>query len=450
MYQRGNTELSIAILGGGESGVGAARLAKTMGHNAFLSDSGKIKPGYRRQLIEQDVPFEEGEHTLSTFFEADVIVKSPGIPNEVPIIQELRKAGKSVISEVEYAYRCTDARLIAITGSNGKTTTTALTHALLQAGGMDVGLGGNIGTSFAGLVASTHHEYYVVELSSFQLDDIQHFRSEVALLLNITADHLDRYAYQLERYAAAKFAIGRNQRPEDMFIYRSDDPVTAQEMPRHPLPARHCPFSFGADAQSHGYVEGDELVLKGYGRFSLAEMTLMGRHNALNAIAALLVARHYELDPEVLKPTLRDFSPVEHRLEKVARIDGVWYVNDSKATNVDSVWYALESMTRPTVWIVGGIDKGNDYRMLEGLVREKVKHVIVLGENKDKFHQCFGYKPFTQVMTMKEAVATAAGVAEGGDYVLLSPACSSFDLFENYAQRGRIFKEEVNQLIAPS
>ncbi|RMG19705.1 MAG: UDP-N-acetylmuramoyl-L-alanine--D-glutamate ligase [Bacteroidetes bacterium] len=440
----------IAILGAGESGVGAALLAHRQGAEVWVSDAGEIAPRYRQTLEEKGIPFETGRHTIDKFFEADVIVKSPGIPPTAEVIQRLKGAGKYIISEVEYAFQCTSAHIVAITGSNGKTTTTALTYELLKAAGLKVEVGGNIGHSFARLVAEKPADYYVVELSSFQLDDIDRFRPAIAVLLNITADHLDRYGYDMARYAAAKLAIARNQQADDLFIYRQDDPWTIRAMSGKPLQARTQCFALQQAEGLAAYLSGQHIQLPGYGSFSTAEMQLMGPHNALNAMAALLVAKALGAQPEQIRPALNGFTAIEHRLEKVAQIAGVTYINDSKATNVESVWYALQSMDRPVVWIVGGIDKGNDYSLLEELVKKKVKYLIVLGENKEKFFQHFGYKPFAQVMRMKDAVELAARVSEAGDYVLLSPACSSFDLFENYAQRGKVFKYEVKQLGKPA
>lgn len=439
--------MKISILGAGESGVGAAILAQKRGEEVWISDAGKIKESYRHQLSEYNIPFEEGQHTKQKFFESDIVIKSPGIPETASIVQELRGADKYIISEVEYAFQCTTAKIIAITGSNGKTTTTALTYELLKSQGLNVEVGGNIGQSFALLVATKPSDYYVIELSSFQLDDIDKFCPHMAVLLNITADHLDRYAYDMSKYAAAKLKIGENQSINDLLIYNLDDPVSNEEMSKYNLRATRKSFSREALPQAEAWLEGNEMVVSEFGRFSQEDMQLMGKHNALNAMAALLIVKSLGLSAtETLRSALNSFEAIEHRLEKVAVVDGVTYINDSKATNVESVYYALESMTKPTIWIVGGIDKGNDYTVLETFVREKVKSIIVLGKNSEKFFQHFGYKPFSQGMTTTEVINLATEQAEPGDCVLLSPACSSFDLFQNYAQRGRIFKEEVAKL----
>ena len=438
--------MKIAILGAGESGVGAALLAQKTGAEAWVSDKGRIAEKYEQVLREHQIPFETGQHTEEKFFEADIIVKSPGIPDRAPLVQALKAKGKPVISEIEFAARHTGARIIAVTGSNGKTTTTSLIFHLVKAAGLDAGLGGNIGNSFAWLVATTSHAWYVLEISSFQLDDIVEFRPDIAVLLNITPDHLDRYDYRMENYAAAKFRITENQRNADLFIYGASDPVTAETLAHTAVAARKMGFAEAKGPGIAAWMEGMEMVLESGFRMDTGDMKLLGRHNALNAMAAVLAAQAAGLDDEEIRAGLRSFQPIEHRLEPVATVAGVAYINDSKATNVDAVGYALESMKKPTIWLAGGVDKGNDYVPLVHHVREKVKVIIVLGEYIEKFFQHFDHQDIYQVMSMQEAVQLASGLAVPGDTVLLSPACASFDLFKNYEDRGKQFKEAVNDL----
>ncbi|MEZ4827636.1 MAG: UDP-N-acetylmuramoyl-L-alanine--D-glutamate ligase [Bacteroidia bacterium] len=436
-----------AILGGGESGVGAAILAKKLDQEVWLSDAGKIKENYKNELNEYAIPFEEGTHSIEKFFEADVIVKSPGIPGTIPIIQQLKAAGKSVISEIEYASRYTNARIIGITGSNGKTTTTSLIYHLLLAAGEDVGLGGNIGQSFALQVALGKKSGYVLEISSFQLDDIETFRPDVAVLLNITPDHLDRYGYSLDNYAAAKFRITENQTMQNDFVWCLEDEQSLRMMEKTQINARKLGFSLKKTPESAAWLENDWLNLASTGPLlDFREMRLLGKHNQLNTLAALLAVEAYGADLSAAIPALRTFQPIEHRLEPAGEWGGVRYINDSKATNVDSVFYALEGLAGPIVWIAGGVDKGNDYTPLMPLVAEKVKAIVVLGEKKEKFLKDFD-KPVYQEMSMKAALTMAQNLSQSGDTVLLSPACASFDLFANYEDRGKQFKAAVEEMI---
>ncbi|MEZ4776625.1 MAG: UDP-N-acetylmuramoyl-L-alanine--D-glutamate ligase [Bacteroidia bacterium] len=436
-----------AILGGGESGVGAAILAKKQGEEVWLSDTGSIKENYKSELIQHAIPFEEGTHSIDKFFEADVIVKSPGIPGTVPIIQQLKAAGKSVISEIEYASRYTHARIIGITGSNGKTTTTSLIYHLLIAAGKDVGLGGNIGQSFALQVAMGKREGYVLEISSFQLDDIQNFHPEVAVLLNITPDHLDRYGYNFDNYAAAKFRITENQTMHNAFIWCLEDEQSLRMMEKTKVSAQMLGFGLKKAPDSAAWMENHQLCLASTGPLmDFREMKLLGKHNEANTLAALLAVEAYGVDVKAVLPALKTFSPIEHRLEPAGDMDGIRYINDSKATNVDAVYFALEGLEGPIVWIAGGVDKGNDYTSLIPLVLEKVKAIVVLGENKGKFLKAF-HAPVYQAMSMSAAVETARGLSQSGDTVLLSPACASFDLFNNYEDRGKQFKTVVQEMI---
>ncbi|MDX2250222.1 MAG: UDP-N-acetylmuramoyl-L-alanine--D-glutamate ligase [Bacteroidia bacterium] len=436
-----------AILGGGESGVGAAILAKKQGQEVWLSDAGLIKENYKNELIQNAIPFEEGTHSIDKFFDADLIVKSPGIPGTVPIIQQLKAAGKAVISEIEYASRYTTARIIGITGSNGKTTTTSLIYHLLKAAGKDVGLGGNIGQSFALQVAMEKREGYVLEISSFQLDDIETFRPDVAVLLNITPDHLDRYSYSLDNYAAAKFRITENQTMQNAFIWCLEDEQSLRMMEKLSVLAKKQGFGLKKTPDSAAWMENNWLHLAASGPvMDFREMNLLGRHNQVNTLAALLAVEAYGVDVKSLTPALKSFLPIEHRLEPCGEIKGVRYINDSKATNVDAVYFALEGLEGPIVWMAGGVDKGNDYQPLVSFVQEKVKAIVVLGEKKEKFLKAFNV-PVYQEMSMKSAVETAGKLSQPGDTVLLSPACASFDLFTNYEDRGKQFKAAVQEII---
>ena len=434
----------VAILGAGESGVGAARLAQRQQAAVWVSDKGIIKDTYKSILIEHNIPFEEGQHTEEKFFEADVVIKSPGIPKKVPLVKELETRGIPVISEIEYAsYHC-GGKIIAITGSNGKTTTTSLIGHLLGVAGMDVCVAGNIGPSFAGSIVQQQYEWYVIEVSSFQLDNVIHFRPDVAVLLNVTPDHLDQYEYQMERYAAAKFRITENQTASDTFIYCADDPVTREGAEKREIEAKCLSYGLSDQPEKNAWVINNQLCVQ-ESSFDFARMNLRGQHNQLNTLAALLVAKTVGLPDEEIERGLASFHPVPHRLEPVGEVNGVVYINDSKATNVDAVKYALESMDRPIVWIVGGIDKGNDYTELAAMVEEKVKAIVVLGQGKEKIAAAFVGKNLSEVNSMSSAITTAGEKASAGDVVLLSPACASFDLFKNYEDRGDQFRAEVQK-----
>ena len=443
----------MVILGGGESGVGSAVLAKVKGYEVFLSDSGKLKPEYAETLRKWDIPFEEGGHSRELVLNADEVVKSPGIPATAPMIEALEAQGTHIISEIEFAARYDNAKKICVTGSNGKTTTTSLIHYLLCEAGLDAGLGGNIGKSYAMQVATEKHDYYVLEISSFQLDNCYDFRPDIAVITNITPDHLDRYDHDIRKYAAAKFRLVRNLRPEDCFIFDSDDAITIENLSSIVLKARMLPFSQKTEAGQAAFVRGDSMVLRYEDEETeiyLQELALGGRHNLYNSMAAALAAKATGISNEVIRRSLKTFKPIEHRLEPVLSVGGVLYINDSKATNVDSAWYALECQTRPVVWIVGGTDKGNDYGVLEQLVREKVKAIVCLGVDNSKIHAAFedivGSSHICDCDSAEAAVNAAAGFAAKGDVVLLSPCCASFDLFSNYEDRGRQFKEAVRRL----
>ncbi|MCC6541682.1 MAG: UDP-N-acetylmuramoyl-L-alanine--D-glutamate ligase [Flavobacteriales bacterium] len=441
----------LVILGAQESGVGAARLARKHGLDVFVSDHGSVKPSYRDALRAAGIDFEEGGHSAARVLAADEIVKSPGIPETASLVMAARDQGIPVISEIEFAYRYANGRIVAITGSNGKTTTTLLTHHILQKAGLDVAVGGNVGTSFAGLVADGDNAYYVLELSSFQLDGIREFRPHVAVLLNITPDHLDRYDHRMEKYVASKFRIAMNQREEDHFIHCADDPESNAWLRSHSVKARTWPFSIQHSVDQGAYLQDEHLHIttnRSTFHMSIIELALKGKHNVYNSMAAGIAARVLEIRNEVVRDSLSDFQNVEHRLEHVAMVHGVEFINDSKATNVNSTWYALESMAKPVIWVVGGVDKGNDYGPLLPLVKEKVKAVVCLGTDNARIHQVFGglVPLIVDTNSAEQAVATANSMAESGDVVLLSPACASFDLFENYEERGRRFKAAVKAL----
>lgn len=440
----------IVVLGGGESGSGAAVLAKVKGYDVFLSDRSPIKENYKALLRSYDIPWEEGSHTEDQILNADEVIKSPGIPETAPIMIEIIKRGIPVISEIEFAGRFTNAKMICITGSNGKTTTTLLTYHILKTGGLSVGLAGNVGKSLALQVATENFDYYVIELSSFQLDNMYEFKANIAVLLNITPDHLDRYNYEMQNYVDAKFRIIQNQTEKDAFIYWNDDPIIRREVTMHPPKARMYPFAESGEHLS-ACVESHHMIVKTISRhfeIGLDELALEGKHNLLNSMAASLSANILDIKKEEIRAALTDFQGVEHRLEKVAQIAGVDYINDSKATNVNSCWYALQSMKRPVILIIGGKDKGNDYSEIEQLVKEKVKALVFLGVDNSKLHTFFGNmeKPIYDASSMKEAVKAASKFAETGDIVLLSPCCASFDLFQSYEDRGTQFKSCVNQL----
>ena len=441
----------IAVLGGGESGTGAAILAKVKGFDVFLSDKGTIDEKYVRMLKEWDIPFEQGRHTEELILNADEVIKSPGIPSAAPMVQKVCDAGINVISEIEFAGRYDTAKKICITGSNGKTTTTSLIYYLLQQAGLNAGLGGNIGKSYAYQVATEHHDIYVLEISSFQLDNMYDFKADIAVITNITPDHLDRYDHKLENYVKAKFRITRNMSSDDCFIFCSDDEITVSHLNKIVVKAKMLPFSQKTEVSQGAFLKGDKMVVRYEDSecdMFIQELALGGKHNVYNSMAAAIAGKIMDIDNEVIRESLSTFQPVEHRLEKVLSIGDVLYINDSKATNVDAAWYALECQTRPVVWIVGGTDKGNDYSVLLDLAREKVKAMICMGLDNRKFHESFGgiVPEIHDVTSAEDAVRLAHDIAEAGDVVLLSPCCASFDLFKNYEDRGRKFKEAVRNL----
>lgn len=430
----------IVVLGGGESGFGAAVLALKQGFEVFMSDSGALKPEYVDKLGRWGIEFEQGGHTMDKILSASEIVKSPGIPDKAPVIGAAHAAGIPVISEIEFAGRYCTVPTICITGSNGKTTTTTLIHKILTDSGIDAGLAGNIGRSFAYQVAEEHHDWYVIELSSFQLDGMFDFRADVAVLMNITPDHLDRYDYRFENYVDSKFRVTRNQRAVDSFIYCSDCPTVGVEVGVRDITAAKFPFS-KADIHD-GVIDADGVMIQ------VNNLKVKGLHNAYNVMAAAIAARRAGVDEAVIRQSVDDFGGVEHRLEFVCRKDGVTYINDSKATNVDSVWYALESMSGPTVWIAGGTDKGNDYEPIKGFVKDKVKALVCMGVDNEKLKKEFdGVVPVIfDTHSLEDAVSAVQSIAVEGDTVLLSPACASFDLFSNYEDRGVKFKNVVRSL----
>ncbi|MFM2307277.1 MAG: UDP-N-acetylmuramoylalanine--D-glutamate ligase [Bacteroidota bacterium] len=441
----------LVVLGGGESGFGTAVLGVKQGYEVFLSDGGKIKDQYKKLLGDWKIEFEEGGHTEENVLNADLVMKSPGIPEKAEMIKKLRKQGVRIVSEIEFASWYTDAKIVGITGANGKTTTTALTYHILKAGGLNVGLGGNIGKSFAYQVATENYEYYVLEISSFQLDDIEKFRPHVAVLTNITPDHLDRYNYELQNYVEAKYKITKNQNVGDYFIYCADDEITVANLDRYPTKAQKIPFAWDKEFAEGGFVKDDNIIInhnKNQFIMSIQELGLSGRHNVYNSLAAGIVANVYGLRKEQIRESLADMKSLEHRMESVAKVRNIEFINDSKATNVNSSWYALESMTKPVIWIAGGIDKGNDYTIMEQLVKKKVKGMICLGVDNTKLHSAFGkvVDIMVNVTNMNDAVRMAYQLGSPGDCVLLSPACASFDLFENYEDRGKKFREAVVQL----
>src|SRR3989339_965249 len=434
----------MVILGGGESGTGAAVLANGKGFDVFLSDFGEIKPKYKKLLEKNKISWEEKQHTEALILNADEIIKSPGIPDKLPIVKKIKAKKIPVISEIEFAGRYTNAIKICITGSNGKTTTTLLTYEILKKAGLNVGLAGNVGNSFALQVHEKNYDYYVIELSSFQLDDMYDFKAEIAVLMNITPDHLDRYDYKFQKYINSKFRVTQNQTEEDHFIYCSDDLVIVQELEKRKIKSQKYPFSLTQETQQGAYSKDNNIIIKTTNtEFSMTihELALQGRHNTYNSMAASIGSQIINIRKNVIRESLMEFKGVEHRLEQVIMVHGVEFINDSKATNINSTWYALESMKKPIVWIVGGQDKGNDYSMLLDLVKDKVKAIICLGIDNSKIIASF--KPLGKTMveakSMTDAIAACYKLAKKGDVVLLSPACASFDLFENYEDRGRQF-----------
>lgn len=443
--------MRLVVLGAKESGTGAALLGKKLGYEVFLSDKGAVDARYKEILSAAAIAYEEGRHSEEKILDADLVVKSPGIPDTVPLILRLKEKGTEVISEIEFAGRHTDARMICITGSNGKTTTTLLTHHILTQAGMDVGLAGNVGYSLAAQVAENAHPAYVVELSSFQLDGMSRFKADVAVLTNITPDHLDRYDYKFENYIASKFRILQNMDEKGLFIYDADCAEVNAEVAKRTLRPETAPFTYGACGKGvYACMDGDVLQVSLHGetfRINKNEISIRGRHNVYNAMSAILACLHLGVSHEDIAAGLRNFPQVEHRLETVALKGGVTYINDSKATNVDSSWYALDSMTQPVVWIAGGTDKGNDYSVLYELVRQKVKALICMGVDNEKLVRSFtGICPVEDTHSLSEAMQKARSYAESGDAVLLSPCCASFDLFKNYEDRGRLFKAAVAEL----
>jgi UDP-N-acetylmuramoylalanine--D-glutamate ligase len=446
-------EKRIVILGSGESGTGAAVLAALNNFDVFVSDKSKIDDKYKSILKEYNVEFEEEKHTEELIMNADEIIKSPGIPDTVPLIQKIKIAGIPIISEIEFAARYTDAVKICITGSNGKTTTTMLTYHILQKAGLNVGLAGNVGQSFAYQVATADFDYYVIELSSFQLDNMYEFKSELSVLMNITPDHLDRYDYKFQNYVDSKFRILQNQTSKDTFIYCSDDETILKEIANRDVAASKFEFTQKKSQVDNGaYLDENEINYmfnnKQLMTMQIEELAIPGKHNVYNSMAAGIVAQVLQIRKEVIRESLMDFKNVEHRLESVISVHGIKFINDSKATNVNSAWYALESVDSSIIWIVGGIDKGNDYNMLKELAAEKVKAIICLGKDNSKIHKAFdGIVPkIVDTLSMSEAVNTAYFLGRKNDTVLLSPACASFDLFENYEDRGTQFKQAVRNL----
>jgi len=441
----------MVILGAGESGVGAAILALKQGWNVFVSDRGEIKPKFRAQLDEMKVPFESGQHSEERILSADLIVKSPGIPDNAPLIVKANEVGIKVISEIEFAGYYNTAKTICITGSNGKTTTTMLTYHILKKAGVNVGLAGNVGESFAKQVAEESYDWYVLELSSFQLDGMYEFRADIAVLLNITPDHLDRYEYSMEKYGASKFRIAQNQTENDWFIYNYDDPIIAKMLSNLPVAAKRAPFSLITPQKVGGFIDSKQQLtinINDQLTMSIHDLALKGKHNAQNSLASGIASRIMEIRKDSVRESLTDFINVEHRLEFVAKVHGIEFINDSKATNINSTWFALESMEQPTVWIVGGVDKGNDYSELTELVRDKVKAIVCLGKDNEKIKAAFSgiTTEIYEASSAMEAVAYGYRLARKDETVLLSPACASFDLFENYEERGNEFKKAVRAL----
>lgn len=441
----------VVVLGGGESGVGSAVLAKVKGFDVFLSDMGKISEKYVAMLNQWEIPFEQGCHTEELILNADEVIKSPGIPSTAAMVQKIEDKGISIISEIEFAGRYDSAKKVCITGSNGKTTTTSLIYHLLKQAGLNVGLGGNIGQSYAYQVATEKFDIYVLELSSFQLDNVYDFKADIAIITNITPDHLDRYGYNMENYVKSKFRITRNMDKDDCFIFCSDDEITINHLNKIVIKAQQLPFTQKGEVKQGAFVQNDRIIVRYKEQecdMFLQELALGGKHNIYNSMAAAIAAKAMDITNSDIREGLATFQAVEHRLEKVMSIKDVLYINDSKATNVDAAWYALECQTRPVVWIVGGTDKGNDYSSLVPLAKEKVKAIICMGVDNAKIHAAFEdvVPKMYDVTSAQAAVQTAHKIARSGDVVLLSPCCASFDLFKNYEDRGRQFKEAVRNL----
>ena len=442
----------LVILGAGESGVGTALLAKQQGYDVFVSDGGAIKENYKMELQVNNISFEENQHTLEKILNANEVMKSPGIPEKNELVKQIRTKGIGIISEIEFAYRYKgNSKIIAITGSNGKTTTTALTYHICKAGGANCAMVGNIGYSFAKQVAEDPRQLYVAEISSFQLDDIKTFRPDIAVLTNITEDHLDRYNYKIENYISSKFRVAMNQQPEDVFIYNLDDAVTTKTFRNYPIKSTLAPFTMSKQLPQGAYLLNAKMHLKWKNeemQMSIEDFALKGKHNQYNSMAASLAATAVDIRKEKIREALQTFESLEHRMETVATIKNVEFINDSKATNVNSTWFALESMEKPVILILGGVDKGNDYSLLAELVKEKVKAIVCMGTENRKIHEAFGDIVPLMVNTdnAKDAVQSAFHFANKGDVVLLSPACASFDLFKNYEDRGNQFRQAVKDL----
>lgn len=441
----------LVVLGAGISGVGAARLAKIKGFEVFVSDSGKISEEAKNVLTHNEIEWEEGSHDENKILNADEIIKSPGIPEKAPLIKKIRSANIPVISEIELAYRYTKATIIAITGSNGKTTTTMLCNHIFQNAGLNVGMAGNVGESLAGMLIDGDKEYFILELSSFQLDDIVDFKPDIAILLNITPDHLDRYDYDFQNYIDSKFQLIKNQDENDAFIYNLDDEVMEKEIKKRNIPSKLLPFSLLQEVDSGAFLDKETIIInsnKQQFTMSIHEIALKGKHNTYNSMASGIAGSLVNIRKETIKESLSDFQNIPHRMEFVAKVNGVEFFNDSKATNINSTWYALETIEGPIVWIVGGVDKGNDYSMIQAMVSEKVNSIVCLGVDNEKILEAFEdiIEPIEFAKTAEEAVAKAYELARNGEKVLLSPACASFDLFESYEDRGDKFKSAVKAL----
>ena len=442
--------MNIVILGGGESGVGAAILAQKKGFDVFLSDKGKISEKHKNVLLQYGISWEEGSHSEELILKATEVIKSPGISEKTPMVQKIIEAGIPVISEIEFASRYTQAKMICITGSNGKTTTTLMVYHILKNAGLNVGLAGNVGESLAKKVALYNHDYYVLELSSFQLDNMYRFKADIAILTNITPDHLDRYEYKMDKYVDSKFRIIQNQTDSDAFIYCLDDEETNKALSRIQVKAKMYPFSIKEKVLKGAFLENNEMIININDplTMSIHDLALQGKHNVYNSMAAGIASKLVEIRKENIRESLSDFKNMEHRLEHVAKVNGIEFINDSKATNVNSTWYALESIDSPIVWIAGGVDKGNDYQMLKDAANGRVKALICLGKDNEKLHEAFkGIIPVIEnAESAEEAVLKSYRLGKKGDVVLLSPACASFDLFENYEDRGQKFKNAVRSL----
>lgn len=440
----------VSVLGAGISGVGAARLAKIKGFEVFVSDSRSIDEKTKDVLTHNEIEWEEGGHDEARILKSDEVIKSPGIPEKAALIQKLRKASVPIISEIEFAYRYTNAKIIAISGSNGKTTTTMLCDHMFQKAKLDVGMAGNVGVSMAGMIADRDRDYFILEISSFQLDDIVDFRPDIAILLNITPDHLDRYEYDFQKYVDSKFRLIENQTENDVFIYNLDDEVITQEIKKRNIPSKFYPFSLLKKVENGAYTINESIIINNKQQIimSIHEIALQGKHNTYNTMASGIAGSLADIRKETIKESLSDFQNIPHRLEFVSKVNGVEFYNDSKATNINSTWYALETMKGPLVWIVGGIDKGNDYSMIQKMVSEKVNSIVCLGKDNKKILEAFEdiIEPIEFALSAEEAVMKAYELARNGEKVLLSPACASFDLFESYEERGNEFKKAVKAL----